>query len=163
MNTKKQQIDNLPHVIIYTDGACLGNPGPGGWAAVLKYKNISKEIKGGEDFTTNNKMELTALIKGLEALNKKCKVDIYTDSKYIYDAINKRWIDKWKQNKWKTSSKTDVKNRELWEKLIELLNKHDATIHWIKGHNGQKENEQCDELAKQEAKKRKNGTTVRKI
>ncbi len=156
MNIKKRQIDNLPHVIIYTDGACLGNPGPGGWAAILKYKELSKEIKGGEDFTTNNKMELTAVIKGLEALNKRCKVDIYTDSRYIHDAINKGWLDKWQQNKWKTSSKTDVKNRELWKRLIQLLQKHEVKIHWIKGHHGQKENEQCDEIARQEAKKRKN-------
>jgi len=146
---------NLPEVYIYTDGACIGNPGPGGWAAILKSGNHYREISGGEKYTTNNKMELTAIIKGLEALKKRCNVKIYTDSKYIHDAINKKWIEKWIKSNWLNSAKKPVKNRELWERLIELLNNHEVKIFWVKGHSGHIENERCDLLARQEAIKRK--------
>ncbi len=142
-------------VYLFTDGACLGNPGPGGWAAILKYKDHYKEISGGEDYTTNNKMELMAVIRGLQALNKRCNVLVYTDSKYIHDAVNKGWIDKWIRSKWITSAKSPVKNRELWEQLINLLKKHNVQIKWVKGHSGHEENERCDVLAKIEANKRK--------
>lgn len=147
--------NKLPEVCIYTDGACIGNPGPGGWAAILKSGPHSKKISGGEKYTTNNRMELTAIIKGLEALKKKCNVKIYTDSKYIHDAINKKWIEKWIKSNWLNAAKKPVKNRELWERLIELLNNHEVKIFWVKGHSGHTENERCDFLARQEANKRK--------
>ncbi|GAB6888618.1 ribonuclease HI [Desulfothermus okinawensis JCM 13304] len=145
----------MPEVIIYTDGACLGNPGPGGWAAILKSNNHYKEISGGEKHTTNNRMELTAIIRALESLKRKCNVQVYTDSKYIHDAINKGWLEKWTRSNWLTVSKKPVKNKELWEKLLELLQKHEVKILWVKGHSGHRENERCDLIAKQEALKRK--------
>ncbi len=147
--------DVLPCVEIYTDGACLGNPGPGGWAAILKANGHYKEISGGEGYTTNNKMELIAIIKGLELLKKRCNVTVYTDSKYIHDAINKGWLDRWQRTNWMSASKKPVKNRQLWERLVQLFSKHTVEVRWIRGHSGHTENERCDVLARKEALKRK--------
>lgn len=129
------------HVEIFTDGACSGNPGPGGWGAILRYGETEKELSGGAVETTNNRMELTAAIKALEALKQSCKVDLYTDSTYVKDGITE-WIDGWKRRDWKK-----VKNRDLWEELDSLNNTHKVTWHWVKGHAGHPENERADELA----------------
>lgn len=145
--------NNLPEVTIYTDGACLGNPGPGGWAAILYFKNNKKEIVGGNTGTTNNRMELKAVILALKSLPQSYKVTIFTDSKYLHDALVKGWLIRWQKNGWQTSSKTAVKNQDLWKELIPLLKKHQITMKWVKGHDGQPENERCDLLAKKEAKK----------
>ncbi|MBT8764208.1 ribonuclease HI [Desulfohalobiaceae bacterium Ax17] len=145
-------MDKQPYkVTIYTDGSSLGNPGPGGWAAILKYKDKRKELSQGFKLTTNNRMELLAIIKALEALKFPCQVDLYTDSKYVSNAITQNWIKKWQKNGWKTSGKKKVKNLDLWQKLLPLLNKHQVNFHWIKSHNGDEENEKCDLLAKQAA------------
>lgn len=134
------------HVIIYTDGACSGNPGPGGWGALLAYGENEKELSGGEWETTNNRMELMAAIKSLEALKKPCKVDLYTDSQYLRQGIM-QWIHGWKKRGWKNAQKKDVKNRDLWEKIDSLVERHDVTFHWVKGHSGDKKNERVDKLA----------------
>ena len=122
-------------VYLYTDGACSGNPGPGGWACLLKYKEATKEISGGAPETTNNQMELTAVIEGLSLLKKTCSVELYTDSKYVLEGATK-WLDGWIQKGWKKADKKPVLNRELWEKLIPLLKKHVVNWHWVKGHAG---------------------------
>lgn len=139
--------NNTKIVQIFSDGACSGNPGPGGWGAILCYKDHKKEISGGKKETTNNQMELLAVISALECLKEPCKVEIYTDSKYIADAFEKGWLDNWQKNGWKTSAKKPVKNRELWERLLIQANKHQLNWKWIKGHSGHPENERCDELA----------------
>ena len=131
---------------IYTDGACSGNPGPGGWGAVLRWNGHEKELSGGHPDTTNNRMEMTAVVKALEALKKPSKVELYTDSTYLKDGITK-WIHGWKKRGWKTADKKAVKNQGLWQQLDELFAKHDVTIHWVKGHNGHPENERADALA----------------
>jgi len=131
---------------IYSDGACRGNPGPGGWGALLRFKDQEKELWGGEAATTNNRMELTAVIRALEALKQPSKVCVYTDSQYVQKGI-KEWIHGWKRNGWKTSDKKDVKNKELWVELDELRKKHDIEWHWVKGHAGHTENERADALA----------------
>lgn len=133
-------------VDIYSDGACRGNPGPGGWGVVLRYKGHEKLLYGGEPDTTNNRMELTAAIKGLEALSRQCKVRVTTDSKYVRDGIT-QWLPNWKRRGWKTASKQPVKNKELWQRLDELAAKHDVEWHWVRGHAGHPENELADELA----------------
>ena len=133
-------------VNIYTDGACRGNPGDGGWGVLIKYENTSKEIYGGEKNTTNNKMELKAAIEGLKALNESCIVNLTTDSKYVMQGITS-WIKKWKINKWKNSNKKDVKNKELWIELDKLCMKHDVRWNWVKGHTGHEQNEIADILA----------------
>ncbi len=136
------------HIVkIYTDGACSGNPGPGGWGAVLMYGEARKEINGGEKETTNNRMELMAAIKALEALKKFSEVHIYTDSMYVKDGIT-TWIHKWKNNNWKNSNKKPVKNKDLWQELEEMISKHEIKWHWVKGHDGHPENERADELAR---------------
>jgi ribonuclease HI len=135
-----------PVVEIFTDGACRGNPGPGGWGAILRFSGVEKELFGGEAATTNNRMELTAVIRALEALSKPSKVAVYTDSQYVQKGI-KEWIHGWKRNGWKTSDKKDVKNKELWVELDELRKKHDIGWHWVKGHAGHPENERADALA----------------
>lgn len=140
-------------VLIYTDGACSGNPGKGGWGAVLVYKNHRKEISGAEKETTNNKMELTAMIKALEMLKEPCEVEAYTDSKYLCDSINKGWAESWKENNWIKKDKKPALNADLWEKLLNLIKKHSVQITWVKGHAGHPENERCDELATSEIKK----------
>lgn len=137
----------LKHVIIYTDGACSGNPGPGGWAAVLKYGPHERVISGGARHTTNNRMELTAAVEALKALKEPCRVSLHTDSAYLFRAFKHRWIDRWQRNGWKTASKQPVENQDLWEELIELNKKH--TIEWIKvkGHANDKLNNRVDQLA----------------
>ncbi|HFC05519.1 MAG TPA: ribonuclease HI [Rhizobiales bacterium] len=134
-------------MVIFTDGACSGNPGPGGWGAILKFGNTEKEMFGGEKATTNNRMELMAAIKSLEALKRPCTVKIYTDSNYVKNGITK-WIHGWKKNGWKTASRKPVKNAEHWRQLLEALASHDIKWHWVKGHAGHPENERADELAR---------------
>ena len=133
-------------VEIYTDGACSGNPGPGGWGAVLRYGDKEKEISGAEAETTNNRMELTAAIKALESLKRRCDVDLYTDSTYVRDGITK-WTDGWKAKNWKTANRKPVKNKDLWEELDAAVSKHNVAFHWVKGHAGHPENERADALA----------------
>lgn len=135
-------------VTIYTDGACSGNPGPGGWGVVLMYRQNRKELNGGEAYTTNNRMEITAVIKGLEALREPCDVDVYTDSAYVCNAFQNQWLDRWLMNGWKTSQKKDVENRNLWEQLLKLTQTHNMSIHKVKGHADNEFNNRCDELAR---------------
>jgi ribonuclease HI len=137
-----------PHVTIYTDGACSGNPGPGGWGAILIAGDHCKELWGGMRETTNNQMELTAAIEGLDALKFPSIVDLHTDSTYVRDGITK-WIHGWKRNGWKTAAKKPVKNADLWKKLDEAQKRHEIKWHWVKGHAGHPENERADELARQ--------------
>jgi ribonuclease HI len=134
------------HVELFTDGACRGNPGPGGWGALLRAKGAERELYGFEPDTTNNRMELTAAIKGLEALKRSCKVDLTTDSEYLRKGVTE-WMANWKKRGWKTASKKPVANRDLWEALDELIHKHEVTFHWTRGHSGHPENERADELA----------------
>ncbi len=141
----------MKKVEIYTDGACSGNPGPGGYGTILKYGNKVKELSEGFTQTTNNRMELMAIIKGLEALKEPCEVTIYSDSRYIVDAINKGWLNSWVNRRWKKANKETVKNIDLWKRLLKQLNRHKTRFIWIKGHNGQIENERCDQLAVQAA------------
>lgn len=137
----------MEKVEIFTDGACSGNPGPGGWGVVLRCEGHEKELSGGERETTNNRMELTAAIMGLTALKRRCKVRLVTDSKYVADGINKGWAASWKNNGWRKADKKPALNVELWDRLLELLSEHDVTIEWVKGHAGHPENERCDKLA----------------
>ena len=132
---------------IYTDGACSGNPGKGGWGAVLVYKGAEKEISGAEKQTTNNRMELTAVIKALQLLKEPCEVNLTTDSKYVCDVVNKGWVYGWKKKGWIKSDKKPALNVDLWEELLEQLKIHDVTFNWVKGHNGHPYNERCDKLA----------------
>ena len=136
----------MKQVIMYTDGACRGNPGPGGWGVLLKFNGTQKEIFGGSSSTTNNKMELKAAIEGLRLLTEPCSINLYTDSKYVMDGIT-QWINNWKKNNWKTSTKKDVKNKELWQELDNLMDYHEVTLHWVKGHSGDEDNEMADMLA----------------
>ena len=136
----------MSKVFLYTDGACSGNPGPGGWACLLKYNEVQKEISGGAEATTNNQMELTAVIEGLSLLKKSCEVELFTDSKYVLEGATK-WLNGWVQKGWKKADKKPVLNRELWEKLIPLLEKHTIVWHWVKGHAGHSENERVDTMA----------------
>lgn len=145
--------DYMKELNIYTDGACSGNPGPGGWGAVLVYNGKEKELSGSEKNTTNNRMELTAVIMALKALNQPCKVTLTTDSKYVCDAINKGWVYSWKKNSWKKSDKKPASNVDLWEELLEELKEHEVEFIWVKGHNGHKYNEICDTLAVKEYQK----------
>ncbi len=137
----------LKQIELYSDGACSGNPGPGGWGALLRFKDVEKELSGGERETTNNRMELMGVISGLESLKEPCMVKIFTDSKYIADAFLKNWLDSWQKNGWKTAAKKPVKNRELWERLLIQAARHKLTWNWIRGHAGHPENERCDKLA----------------
>ena len=134
-------------VEIYTDGACSGNPGPGGWGAVLRFGSVEKELFGGETETTNNRMELVAAIEALNALKERCRVDLYTDSVYVRDGIS-GWIEGWKKNGWKTAARKPVKNVELWRALDEARARHDVRWHWTKSHAGHPENERADKLAR---------------
>lgn len=143
----------MKNIEIYTDGACSGNPGEGGWGAVLVYKNTEKEISGYEKETTNNRMELTAVIMALKALKEPCNVKLTTDSKYVCDAVNKGWVYSWKSRGWKKADKKPALNVDLWEQLLELLSIHNVEFNWVKGHNGHKYNERCDELAVSEYNK----------
>ena len=141
------------HIKLYTDGAARGNPdGPGGYGAVLEYVDTKgqlhiKELSQGYKKTTNNRMELMAVISGLEALNRPCQVDVYSDSKYVVDAFNQHWVDSWIKKNWKRGKNEPVKNVDLWKRLIAVKSKHDVTFHWVKGHDGHPQNERCDELA----------------
>ena len=135
-------------VTIYTDGACSGNPGPGGYGTVLLYGEARKELSGGYRLTTNNRMEILAVIKGLEALKEPCKVLLYSDSRYVVDAIEKGWVAKWRQNGWMRNKKERAQNVDLLERMTVLMEKHQVSFHWVKGHADNPENERCDELAR---------------
>ena len=139
---------NRNPVQIFTDGACSGNPGPGGWGAVLRFDGKEKELKGGEALTTNNRMELMAAISALETLKRDCNVDMFTDSNYLRDGITK-WIHSWRRNDWRTAEKKPVKNAELWQRLDAALGRHDIRWHWVRGHAGHAENERADALARE--------------
>ena len=143
----------LTKVQLYTDGACSGNPGPGGYGAILRCGGYEKEICGGEANTTNNRMELMAVIAGLEALNRSCDVRIYSDSKYFVDAVEKGWAKAWRAKGWVKGDKTKAKNPDLWERLLDLLDNHKITLVWLKGHAGHPENERCDQMAVEQSKK----------
>jgi len=136
----------VSHVIIHTDGACKGNPGPGGWGAIIQFGDKTKELSGGEPLTTNNRMELTAAIMALEALTRPCRIDLHTDSKYVMDGIT-GWIHGWKARGWKTADKKPVKNDDLWKRLDTARARHDVKWHWVKGHAGHELNERADQLA----------------
>ena len=143
----------MKKVEIFTDGACKGNPGPGGWGAVLRYNETEKMISGGNADTTNNKMELTAVIEALKLLKEPCEVVLTSDSKYVCDSIDKGWVYSWKKKGWKKSDGKPALNIDLWEQLLPLLSTHKVTFKWIKGHAGHRENELCDEMAVKEAAK----------
>jgi len=142
---------SMKKVQIYTDGACSGNPGPGGYGVILQYGNKRKELSGGFKNTTNNRMELMAIIAGLSALNEPCEVELYTDSQYIVNAINQGWAERWQKNGWKRNKKEKAKNPDLWQQILDLLKKHKVTFYWVRGHAGHPENERCDQLAVQAA------------
>ncbi len=137
----------MKRVDIYTDGSCSGNPGPGGWGAILMYKGLEKELSGGESHTTNNKMELTGAIRALEALKEPCQVTLYTDSQYLVNAINQHWLENWKKRGWKKADKSPVLNQDLWEALDSQLSRHQVRFVWVKGHADNPYNNRCDELA----------------
>lgn len=137
-------------VTVYTDGACSGNPGPGGWAAILSYKGTEKELSGGESQTTNNRMELTGVISALQALKEPCIVELYSDSKYVVDALQKGWAESWKKKGWIKSDKKPALNTDLWEILLELADTHELHCHWVKGHAENEYNNRCDAMAVQQ-------------
>ena len=137
----------MKHVELFTDGACSGNPGPGGWGAILRFNEKEKELCGGEPQTTNNRMELTAAIEGLAALKEACKVTLCTDSRYLVDGIEKGWARSWKKNGWRKADKKPALNADLWDKLLTLLDIHEVSFLWVRGHQGHPENERCDRLA----------------
>lgn len=138
----------MEKVIIYTDGACSGNPGPGGWGTILMYQQNKKEISGGKKNTTNNVMELTAVIEGLKILKYPCEVELYSDSAYVVNAFKQGWLDNWVKNNWKTAGKEPVKNQELWQELYNLTKTHKVNFHKVKGHSDNEYNNRCDELAR---------------
>lgn len=143
----------MKKVFIYTDGACSGNPGPGGWGAVLVYGDKEKQLSGSDKNTTNNRMELSAVIYALKALKEPCEVTLTTDSKYVCDAINQNWVYSWQKNDWRKADKKPALNVDLWEQLLKLLEKHNVEFVWVKGHAGHKYNEICDKLAVAEYQK----------
>ncbi len=143
-------------VVIYTDGACSGNPGPGGWGAILRYGDAQKELSGGEKLTTNNRMELMAAISALESLKRSVAVELHTDSQYVKNGIT-QWIHGWKKNGWRTADKKPVKNEELWKRLDDAVKRHQVTWKWVKGHAGHEFNERADELARMAIKSLPNG------
>lgn len=144
----------MKYITIYTDGACKGNPGPGGWAAIIRYDGYDEEIHGGEKTTTNNRMEMTAVIEALKTLNnEKCTIDLCSDSSYVLNGLQKGWAKKWKQNNWVKQDGTPAKNPELWEQLLDLTSNHTMYYHWVKGHAGNRYNNRCDELAVMESHK----------
>ena len=140
-------------VTLYTDGACSGNPGPGGWGAILSYQGHEKELSGGESTTTNNRMELTAVIEGLKALKEPCIVELYSDSKYVIDGLSKGWAVSWQKNGWRKADKKPALNPDLWEILLGLTQMHEMRYHWVKGHADNPKNNRCDEMAVAESKK----------
>lgn len=143
----------MKNLDIYTDGACSGNPGPGGYGAILIYNKVEKKVSGGELNTTNNRMELTAVIEALKVLKEPCTVNLYTDSAYVCNAINQNWIQNWQLNNWKNSQKKEVFNKDLWLTLIDMLTKHNVTFIKVKGHSDNKYNNLCDEIARNEIQK----------
>ena len=146
-------MDKMPLVEMFTDGACSGNPGPGGWGTVLRCNGKEKELSGGEKTTTNNRMELKAVIEGLKALKRPCNVILTTDSKYVSEGLLKGWAQSWKENGWKKKDKKPALNSDLWDELLKLYTIHNIEIVWVKGHAGHPENERCDALAVNESKK----------
>lgn len=140
----------MKHVEIFTDGACKGNPGPGGWGVLLRLGKHEKELAGSEAETTNNRMELTAAIRGLDALTERCRVDLYSDSKYVLDGITK-WVEGWQKRGWKNASKKPVRNADLWHQLIDAADRHEVSWHWVRGHSGHPENDRVDRLASDKA------------
>ena len=140
-------MENRKKIFVFTDGSCSGNPGPGGWGCILKYNSTEKELCGGEKNTTNNRMEMTAVIQALKALKEPCDVELYTDSQYICNSINNEWVFSWKKNGWKKADKKPALNIELWEEILKLIEIHNVNFNWIKGHAGHPENERCDKLA----------------
>lgn len=140
-------------VTVYTDGACSGNPGPGGWGSVLRYGNSEKVISGGENPTTNNRMELTAVIEALKALKEPCIVELYSDSRYVIDGLQKGWAVSWRKNNWRKADKKPALNPDLWAQLLDLCEKHEMHYHWVKGHADNEYNERCDALAVAEREK----------
>ena len=147
-------------VDIYTDGACSGNPGEGGWGTILRYRGHEKELSGGEMQTTNNRMELTAVIRGLSSLKEKCEVTVCTDSRYVVDGISLGWARSWRANGWRKKDRKPALNPDLWGELLDLLDKHEVTFVWIKGHDGHPENERCDKLAVSEWKKLQENSNI---
>jgi len=145
----------MKEVTIYTDGACSGNPGPGGWGAILKYGEFKKELSGGEAHTTNNRMELTGAIAALEALKEPCAVELYSDSKYVIDGLSKGWAKGWKARGWIKADKKPALNPDLWDRLLQLYDYHQVKLHWVKGHAENEFNNRCDQLAVAESKKYK--------
>ncbi len=145
-------VSDMKEVTIYTDGACSGNPGPGGWGAILRYGSAVKEMSGGDPETTNNRMELTGVITALSALKEPCRVTLYTDSQYVESAVNLGWLESWQRRGWRRKG-GEVKNPDLWQALIPLLETHDVTFVWVKGHAENEYNNRCDELAVAESKK----------
>jgi len=145
----------VKEVVIYTDGACSGNPGPGGWGAILEYQGHRKELSGGEKRTTNNRMELLGAIRALEALKEPCSVTLYSDSKYMIDALEKGWVKRWKANGWMRNKKDPALNPDLWERLLELCAYHTVRLHWVKGHAQNPYNNRCDELAVAESRRQR--------
>ena len=143
----------MKRVQVFTDGACSGNPGPGGWGAVLRYNGVEKELSGGERETTNNRMELCAVIFALEALKEPCEVELYSDSQYVCNALKLGWAKKWRSQGWMRNKKDKALNPDLWEKLLTEIEKHQMTYVWVKGHAGHPENERCDELAVAQSQK----------
>ncbi len=137
----------MKHINLYTDGACKGNPGAGGWCAILEFGGREKELSGGEKSTTNNRMELIAAIEGLSALKEPCRVTLYSDSQYLVNAVNKGWLDSWIKKGWKKADKSPVLNDDLWKRLQSLLELHSVELIWVRGHDGHKYNERCDEIA----------------
>lgn len=143
----------MKRVEIFTDGACSGNPGPGGWGAILRYKNTEKEISGGDAQTTNNRMELMAVISALEMLKEQCEVTLYSDSQYVCNALTRGWAKNWKKNGWMRNRKEPALNPDLWDRLLALYDKHKVDVVWVKGHDGHPENERCDKLAVAQSRK----------
>ncbi|MBE6853840.1 MAG: ribonuclease HI [Ruminococcus sp.] len=143
----------MKNVEIFTDGACSGNPGPGGWGAILRYGGHEKELSGGEALTTNNRMELSAVIEALTALKEPCRVTLTTDSQYVVNSVTKGWVYNWQKKNWIKEKNTPVPNTDLWKTLLPLLDKHSVSFVWVRGHNGHPENERCDELAVMERDK----------
>ena len=143
----------MKKVTIYTDGACSGNPGPGGWGAILEWNGVEKELSGGEAQTTNNRMELTGVIRALSALKEPCEVDLYTDSKYVLDALTKGWAKSWRARGWVKADKKPALNPDLWQTLLELTERHTMHYHWVKGHADNPKNNRCDQMAVAESRK----------
>lgn len=143
----------MKRIELFTDGACSGNPGPGGWGTILRYKGVEKEMSGGEASTTNNRMELLAVINGLAALKEPCEVDLYSDSQYVINALEKGWARGWRARGWKKADRSPALNADLWAPLLAESEKHRITYHWLKGHAGHPENERCDSMAVEQSKK----------